>query len=1096
MYNNKTLLFIITVLCAINFSYSQCLTDNFNSGYGNWTGTGTYQNGTAGRTGNGTGFNSTGDNIITNAILTNPQTLTLWLARTSSTDNRTLSIEYSTSNTGPWTSARDILVSEVTTTHEEFTVNLDLVGDFYLRIAMTQRVGGSYYLDDINVVCGISCTPTHSITNFSPTSGPELTHVTITGAGFSAMSTVNFNGVSANVTFINSTTLIAEVPTGASTGVITITESGCDVDTTSNFSILADNCGSGGISASFTGLMFSGVYDDQTDSCHYIELLNPTASAIDLSTYIIGVDNNFTLGSTPPTSGFNLNMPLSGTILAGETLMIRLSSSGACTSCATISPDLSFTGGGLNDEDRLVLVNSGTAEDVWQNHSNPGAGFNVGYVYTRNNTANAPTTTFSLSDWDSDGNEDCFGFEISTVTSPTITLQPLDVDDCDTASFNLSITAGGTGTLSYQWKYNDGNSVGWTDVMSTTFSPGVVTGETTSNLSIFGFNLDGYQFYCEITETGTCSIATDAVQVTMPFTTWDGASWSNGIPDSNTMAIINGGYDTSSNGSFTACSLIVNANTGSGPEYRLNIANNTYVEIENNATVDGELYVQTQGAFVQNNNNSGFNLTSTGTALVNKSTTPLNSVYDYTYWSSPIQNAMIQDALAFANPNRRYWFNAANFLDVLVEIDNTNTYTTGADGIDDDGNAWTLITDGTDIMSPGLGYASMHTPIGFIAGTQYTYTFSGSFNTGIVNTAISYNGANGDEDWNLIGNPYPSAIDANAFLTNNSSIIGGAAYLWSQNTAADSNTSGNQNYNFSQDDYAIITNGSGNTAGGDMIIPNNYIPSGQSFFVQGLSNTNVVFDNSIRMADETSNGQFFRTNENTNRLWVNLTSDNGVFNQVLIAYVNGATDGRDSVSYDARRSIYNQNASVIYTEIENDADRFAIQGKAPESLTLEEIIPLGFETAITVPTIYSLSIARIEGDFMTSNTIYLKDNILNIIHNLSDSEYTFTSLEGNYNSRFQIIFNIETLSVDEFETNSNSISITELDNDVIEIEATDNLKIKAVKIIDALGRPLYFIKGQNKNVITFSLSNLNQALYLAQIELSNGKIITKKAIKK
>ncbi len=1093
MLNNKTLLFIITFLCAINFGYSQCLTDDFNSGYGNWTGTGTYQNGTAGRTGNGTGFNTLGDEIITNSVITNPQTSTLWLARTSSTANKTLSIEYSTSNTGPWTSARDILVGEVTTTHQEFTINLNLVGDYYIRIAMTQRDGGSYYLDDVNVICGISCTPTHTITSFSPTSGPELTQVTITGTGFTGSSTVQFNGVSASVTFVDSTTLIAEAPTGTTTGAITVTET-CDAVSATNFTTLLDNCGSGGISGSFTGLMFSGVYDDQTDSCHYIELLNPTASDIDLSTYTVGVDNNFTLGSTPPTTGFNLSMPLTGTVLAGETVMIRLSSSGACTSCATITPDLSFTGGGLNDDDRLVLVNGSTAEDVWQNHSNPGAGFNVGYVYTRSNTATAPSTTFNLADWDSDGNEDCFGFEITTVVSPTITLHPVDINNCNTAALDISVTAGNGGALSYQWKYNDGNSTGWSDVTSAAFSPGTVTGENAINLSILNFNLDGYQFYCEITEAGACSIATDAVQISMANTIWDGATWSNGTPDINTMAIIDGLYDTSTNGNFTACSLIVNTNTGAGSEYRLNIANNTFVAIENNTTVAGELYVQPQGAFVQNNDDSLFSVAG-GTALVNKTTTALNTIHDYTYWSSPIQNAMIQDALAFANPNRRYWFNAANFLDVLIEIDNTNTYMSGSDGTDDDGNAWTLITDGTTIMSPGLGYASMHSPVGFIPGTQYTYTFTGPFNTGVVNTLISYNGANGDEDWNLIGNPYPCAINATTFLNLNNTVIGGAAYLWSHNTAANTNTSGNQNANFSQDDYAIITNGSGNTAGGDMIIPTDYIPSGQSFFVQGLSNANVVFNNSMRMADGTSNSQFFKSNTSANRLWVNLTSDNGVFNQALIAYVGGATNGRDNVSYDVRRSIYNISAAVIYTLIEDDTDRFAIQGKAPESLTLEETIPLGFETAITVPTIYSLSIAQFEGDFFDNTTVYLKDYDLDVIHNLSASEYTFTSNEGDFSNRFEIIFNPESLSVETFETDSSSISIITLNSNTIQFTVPNPLAIKSIKLYDIIGKELYHLNGSNNsNVETYTLANLSQATYIAQIELSNGNTVSKKVI--
>ena len=161
---NKFLLSLMALLC-LNFSFGQCLTDDFNSGYGNWTnGSGTYQNTTAGLTGDGTGFNDTNDDIITTTFISNPQSISFWLSRTSSTANKTLSIEYSTSSTGPWTTVRDILVSEVTTTHKLFTTSLNLTGDYYLRIIMSQRSGGSYYLDDVEVICG-SVTPTDIILN-------------------------------------------------------------------------------------------------------------------------------------------------------------------------------------------------------------------------------------------------------------------------------------------------------------------------------------------------------------------------------------------------------------------------------------------------------------------------------------------------------------------------------------------------------------------------------------------------------------------------------------------------------------------------------------------------------------------------------------------------------------------------------------------------------------------------------------------------------------------------------------------------------------------------------------------------------------------
>jgi len=945
-------------------------------------------------------------------------------------------------------------------------------------------------VEDYTIEVISPCTPTQTITSFIPTSGPEGTEITITGTGFTAGSTVDFNGISATVTYVNTTTLIAEVPAGAITGAITVTESSCGLDSLTNFIIISGEC----IATStpnFTNLLFSGVYDDQTDTCHYIELLNPTTTTISLSNYSIGVDNNFVLGSAPPTTGFGLSMPLFGFLSPGETLMIRLSDVGPCASCPTIIPDLSFSGGGLNADDRLVLLNGTTVQDVWQNHSNPrpGAGYNVGYVYSRRDTAAAPSATFDLDDWDSDGNEDCFGFEISIAPSPTINTQPVSIiNECNELVSNIVVTAEGTGTLSYQWKYNDGTFTGWNDVTTAAFSPGIVSGETTAALNITGFNLDNYQFYCEVTETGLCAIGTNAIQVDMPHTTWNGSAWSNGIPDINTMAIINDDYSTTLNGNFSACSLIINST------FRLTVNNASFVEIENNTLVDGELYVETHGAFVQNNNDSRFDVSAIGTSLVNKLTTPLNDVYEYTFWSSPVTNSLVQNALAPANPGRRFWFNAANFLDEFIEINNSGTFIPGSDGIDDDGNDWTL-SNGTDIMTPGVGYNSTHSPVGFVVGNQYQYTFEGPFNNGLINASILYNGANGDEDWNLLGNPYPCAIDAISFLNDNVAVIGGAIYLWSQSTPANSNTSGNEGVNFAQGDYAIITNGSGNTAGGDMVIPNNYVPSGQSFFVQGLANGNAVYSNAHRMADGTSNGQFFRTRpSNANRIWVNLTSDNGVFNQILVAYVDGATNLRDNMSYDAKASIHNLNAAVIYTKIENDNDRFTIQGKAPESITINEVIPVGFETVIEDPTIYSLSIAQLEGEFFINNTVYLKDKLLNVFHDLSTNEYVFTSAVGGFEDRFEILFRDEVLSSDN-QINEKDISIIELQDNNIKFSVKADLSIESVRIIDLLGREVNCFQGSKSQEIC-NIPNLSNATYIARIELSNGQIFNKKIIKK
>jgi len=65
--------------------------------------------------------------------------------------------------------------------------------------------------------------PAATITGFTPPSGPLGTSVAITGTNFNGTSLVTFNGVSASHTVVSDTELTATVPTGATTGPITVT---------------------------------------------------------------------------------------------------------------------------------------------------------------------------------------------------------------------------------------------------------------------------------------------------------------------------------------------------------------------------------------------------------------------------------------------------------------------------------------------------------------------------------------------------------------------------------------------------------------------------------------------------------------------------------------------------------------------------------------------------------------------------------------------------------------------------------------------------------------------------------------------------------
>ncbi|HMC01225.1 MAG TPA: T9SS type A sorting domain-containing protein, partial [Flavobacteriaceae bacterium] len=292
-------------------------------------------------------------------------------------------------------------------------------------------------------------------------------------------------------------------------------------------------------------------------------------------------------------------------------------------------------------------------------------------------------------------------------------------------------------------------------------------------------------------------------------------------------------------------------------------------------------------------------------------------------------------------------------------------------------------------------------------------------------------------------------------------------------------------------------------------------PSGQGFFISYsnsgfvdststngdgdlISQGTITFSNSMRVTG--NNTQFFKNSNSKessvfNKLWVNLTSDNGIFNQILVAYVNGATDDFDGLTYDAPRNLSTGVYSILYSIIENNDKKFAIQGKDPSSLDLDETIVLGFDTSIDVATLYKLSVAQIEGNFFNDNTVYLKDNLMNTIHNLSKSDYTFTSEVGKFKDRFEIVFTDASLGTDQNNLEANNVSIIDLDEDNVKFKASNNLTILNVQLFDVLGRQLYDFKGSN-NVEIYNISALSQATYIAKIELSNGAIVSKKAVKK
>lgn len=537
--------------------------------------------------------------------------------------------------------------------------------------------------------------------------------------------------------------------------------------------------------------------------------------------------------------------------------------------------------------------------------------------------------------------------------------------------------------------------------------------------------------------------------------------------------------------------------------YNVILDNNFNTGVSNNLHANGNLTINSgrtltipDGNYVYVNlgvtNNGIFNIENNG-SLVQGSDTDVNignlsmqrianiRRLDYVYWSSAVEGFNVDNIYASNTPtNRIYRWNPT--------ISNPN------------GGQGNWVSANGETMLKGVGYI-VRGPDSFTAtSANITATFNNGkpFN-GYIPINV-YNGADSgsdDDDWNLLGNPYPSSINAITFLTNstNTSSLEGFVNIWTHGSLPSTGTADpfydDFGSNYTESDY-ITYNSSGSSSGAGTF--NGYIAAGQSFMVNTVNGVNQTYTVEFRnnMRDKSyDNSQFFRTinttrSEDKHRIWLDLVSDSQATSRILLGYIEGATTERDRM-FDAITD--NQ---AFYSLIGNKS--FVIQGRGLP-FNDSDIIPLGVK--INAQGSHYIAIAETDGLFETEDQIiYLKDNLLNVTHNLIVSPYSFTSDVGEFNNRFEIVFRSSALSVDEYTSNSNDINIIELDNNHVKFKLdSGTITLKQVEIIDLLGRTVYTFKASS-NVETYNLSNISSSTYTARITLSNDQVIVKKAIKK
>ncbi|MDO7173638.1 LamG-like jellyroll fold domain-containing protein [Mariniflexile sp. AS56] len=426
---------------------------------------------------------------------------------------------------------------------------------------------------------------------------------------------------------------------------------------------------------------------------------------------------------------------------------------------------------------------------------------------------------------------------------------------------------------------------------------------------------------------------------------------------------------------------------------------------------------------------------------------------------------------------------------------------------------------GTLQAGEGFSMKGVEHTSGSLTQTQ-NYVFNGKPNNGDITLKI-----NTGNDY-LVGNPYPSAIDANEFIKDNMSaletngrntqgnVFNGTLYYW-DHFAGNTHITGEYEGGYAS--YTLIggvpaisndvrINATGSL---DTKTPGQYIPIAQGFFVSSILDSQLegkshpvvggklVFKNSQRaFVPEGSTASIFIKSTNTDskqatknvnnrqKIRLNFDSPKGYHRQLLAGVDEQATNNFD-MGYDAPL-IENNKEDMFWVF---DDTNFTIQ--AVNNFNETQALALGIK--INKEGIASIKIDALE-NIPNNSMIYLHDKELNIYHDLKDGKYDVYLPVGQYLNRFEVAFSkADALSLDTNEMDAVQVYYSNENRHVV-INNPELTPIKSLEILNILGQSInsFEIKS-NQSYSEYSPSYIQTGTYIIKLKTETG-IVSKKVI--
>ncbi|MCA6423363.1 MAG: T9SS type A sorting domain-containing protein [Flavobacterium sp.] len=586
--------------------------------------------------------------------------------------------------------------------------------------------------------------------------------------------------------------------------------------------------------------------------------------------------------------------------------------------------------------------------------------------------------------------------------------------------------------------------------VASSFTSKLVSGLNPSTVYYYRVRAEGLSGGTPVTTSNSNVITVTTLGVPNLVAIWSNGAWLNGVlPAFDHDVILDDDYVSDSNNMdmFEVKSLTLNQ----GHTYTIASGFNliVYENIVNNSSA---------ASFVVENNANLYQLSDSAPANVGEITVLRNSSeifrLDYTMWSSPVTGAQTLKQFSPSTLDTRFY-----------EYNTVSNHFSSIDPL-------------TSTFEPGNGYF-IRAPNNHVANVSpnvaqaWQGTFVGVPRNGVINVDLDTSG----QGYNLVGNPYPTVISADALFVENASNIDGTLYFWRRRN----DTSGAGDLGTF---YATYT-GMGGTGSATSEDPNGFIQVGQGFLVKALT-TQLVFNSDMKVPDSFEN-QFFRNSSavsqvEKHRLWLNLTNENGVYSRMLVGYAQGASNNLDRLD----GKCFNDSQVALTSLLNNE--EYSIQAKSLPFST-EDTIPLGLK--VVAAGAYSISLDEMDGLFEEGQLVYLEDTFTSTIHNLNESDYTFSTGAGIFNNRFVLRFSTESLGIDE-PLNANAVAVFVSNNSII-INSV-NIDIKSINVYDIQGRKLFNQDAVNSNEFRIDTLTKNNQVLIVKIKDQNGNLISKKVI--